>query len=290
MTSGVLIRSGCGRHCYNFVVTGSLVRALDLRDIQQAMELSTAAGWNQTEQDWRRLIELQPDGCFAIEENGCVVATTTILFYGRDLAWIGMVLTHKDHQRRGLARKLMETALETARARGVRCVKLDATDQGEPLYRSLGFQVEQQVERWRREPAPLEQLDFYGIIDPHDHGLDRKAFGADRQVFLNSLFGTGNSVGSSDGYAITRPGTRARYFGPCVARDAGLAELLARVVIAPHAGEPWFWDLLPKNPHVKGMADGLGFRRVRELQRMFWGENVRGDDSLVFAIAGFEAG
>src|SRR5204862_8294464 len=110
-----------------------------------------------------------------------------------------------------------------------------------------------------------------------------------RRRFLQYLFGSGNRVDSRYGSAISRPGARARCFGPCVARDAGVAELLARVVIAPNADEPWFWDLLPANRHVEGMADGLGFRRVRELQRMFLGENVRGDDYLVYAVAGFEA-
>jgi hypothetical protein len=34
-----------------------------------------APGWNQTEEDWRNLLALEPEGCFAIEREGKVVAT-----------------------------------------------------------------------------------------------------------------------------------------------------------------------------------------------------------------------
>ena len=104
--------------------------------------------------DWERMITLEPLGCFGIEQEHRIVATTTLLTYDRDLAWVGMVLTHADYQRRGYARQLVTAALELAGARGIRSVKLDATDQGRPLYASLGFEDEQPIERWMRHPSP----------------------------------------------------------------------------------------------------------------------------------------
>ena len=130
-------------------------RFLTVADVDAAMQLSTAAGWNQTPEDWRRIIALEPEGCFGIDVDGQLVATATLLCFGQDLAWVGMVLTHRDHQRKGLARTLMRAAIDTARRRGVRCIKLDATDQGRPLYSSLGFVDEQPIERWRTESIPL---------------------------------------------------------------------------------------------------------------------------------------
>jgi hypothetical protein len=43
------------------------VRLLTAHDIPQALELSSGAGWNQTSEDWRTLIELEPESCFAME-------------------------------------------------------------------------------------------------------------------------------------------------------------------------------------------------------------------------------
>src|ERR1700730_7094689 len=103
----------------------SPVRLLTPSDIPQAMLLKNAEGWNQTEQDWHRLLELSPDGCFGIEHEDKLVATTTTTSYGRELAWIGMVITAPEFRGRGLATRLLTAALEFLDARQIRCVKLD---------------------------------------------------------------------------------------------------------------------------------------------------------------------
>src|SRR5262245_43062166 len=111
-----------------------MVHRLTYEDVAAAFELSEAAGWNQTQQDWRRLLALEPEGCFGCECDGRLVATSTLLCHGPELAWLGMVLTHPDYRRRGFAAQLVEAALVLAQRRGIASVKLDATDQGRPLY------------------------------------------------------------------------------------------------------------------------------------------------------------
>jgi hypothetical protein len=54
--------------------------------------------------------------------------------------------------------------------------------------------------------------------------------------------------------------------------------------------EPWFWDLLPANAAAVELATEFGFAPVRRLVRMVRGERLRGDDTMVYAIAGFEFG
>jgi hypothetical protein len=230
------------------------------------------------------LIELEPDACFGGEEDGRLVATATLLSHGAELAWIGMVLTHADYQRRGFARTLMNRALETARFRGIRSIKLDATDQGRPLYASLGFNDEQPVERWYR-PATSGAETRFRAGGEIRWGLDRQAFGADRSRFLRSL-GPPDAA-TAEGYVMSRPGARARYLGPCVARTADTAaELIASVL----TGEAWFWDLLPRNAAAKELALAFGFEPARHLVRMRFGESVATREDRVFALAGFEAG
>jgi GNAT superfamily N-acetyltransferase len=278
-------------------------------DIEDALVLSDAAGWNQTAEDWSRLISLEPENCYSVEEDGRVVATSTLLVHSRDLAWVGMVLTHPDYRKRGHARRLLDMALARARELGIRSVKLDATPEGEPIYRSLGFEAEQAIERWRRDAGAVEALPIGEGEIPFE--LDQDAFGTDRSRFLRALeWGRMAScapvVNRRSGrvanppqvsnlphkaaYALHRPGRRAWYFGPCVSRTPAEAELLAAATVAQHPDEPWFWDILPANEPARDMAVRLGFRPVRKLARMWLGENVRGDDSLVYATAGFEAG
>lgn len=265
------------------------MRLLTEADIPQACELSAAAGWNQTPADWERMLALEPFGCFGVEVDERLVATTTLLTYGRDMAWIGMVLTHADYQRRGFARLLVTAALELAGARGIRCVKLDATDQGRPLYASLGFEDEQPIERWVREPGALmpEALDSAPEQGHIDEREDRLAFGVDRLRFIETL-GTPLSVDKA--YVLDRPGARAHYLGPCVARNTRTAHRLIGAALGANLKSTWFWDLLPSNPAAVALAYDFAFKPVRRLTRMVRGEPIRGEDSMVFAIAGFEAG
>jgi GNAT superfamily N-acetyltransferase len=262
------------------------MRLLTLADVPAACELSASAGWNQMPSDWERMITLEPLGCFCIEQDDRLVATTTLLAYGCDLAWVGMVLTHADYQRRGYARLLVTAALELAAVRDIRTVKLDATDQGRPLYESLGFTEEQPIERWLGHPkidtpagaefgpSPLFQLDL-------------AAFGADRSRFLNTL---GRSMIVGGAFAMKRAGAHSHYLGPCTARGTDSAAHVIRGVLATEPEAPWLWDILPANEPARALAEQLGFQPVRRLTRMVRGPSLRGDESMVYAIAGFEAG
>src|SRR5437879_10706099 len=151
------------------------------------MRLKEAAGWNQTAADWQRVLGLEPDGCFAIECDGQVRATTTAVCFGKELAWVGMVLTDTQYRGRGFARQLMEHALAHLREKRVAWIKLDATDMGRPLYERLGFREEGTVERWIRPAGVVPQsTGAVGRFDL-DTALDRQAFGADRSGLLRGL-------------------------------------------------------------------------------------------------------
>jgi len=266
------------------------IRCLESFDIPAAMRLKEAAGWNQTGQDWERLLELEPEGCFGLEQDGVLAATATAVTYGEDLAWIGMVLTLPEFRGRGIARRLMERAMAFADSRGVAAVGLDATDMGIALYRQFGFAAAGTVERWERSRSAGAVVS--GDVGPweQDADLDRAAFGTDRSRLLVSLAGWEAASIPGLGYGIGRPGSKAVYFGPCVAGSAGDADRLLRWFLARHPSEPVYWDILQGNREATRLASQYGFRPVRQLTRMFRGRVIQGDESLVFAIAGLEYG
>lgn len=258
------------------------------------MRLKDAAGWNQTEQDWRNVMAVEPAGCFGVECEGTLAATGTAVRFGRELAWIGMVLTHPDYRRRGLARRLMEHAIGYLEREGVEWIKLDATDMGRPLYEQLGFVAECGVERWARPPGECQ-----GVAPDRDaelpFDLDREAFGACRAPLLRLLAESGPVAVHREGYAMGRAGTKAAYFGPSVARRYETARDLLGWFLSRHAGETVYWDLLPANAAAKGLAEEFGFAPLRRLVRMARpGARERRplvhNDGCVFAIAGFEYG
>jgi GNAT superfamily N-acetyltransferase len=260
-------------------------RRLEQRDIPEALSLSTASGWNQTAEDWRLLLELNPESCLAVEQDGVLAATTTLVCYGRRLGWVGMVLTKAEFRRRGLARLLLARVLAMADAMGVETLGLDATEQGKALYEQFGFRARAAIERWYRPGRPVEGTGAKGTGEMEARGdLDLRAFGADRSQLLGKL---GTSRAAHDGYVFERPGNRAHYIGPCVAETPEAArDLIAEVT--HQAGV--FWDLFPGHPHAADVARELGFERQRTLTRMMRGAPLESDTSLVYGIAGFELG
>ena len=282
-------------------------------DGPQALALSQAVGWNQTPADWSLVIEMNPEGCFAVECDGSVVATTSTIRYGTGLAWIGMVLTHPEFRGRGYARALMGRALD--HLKDVQTVKLDATEMGAPLYRKLGFVDECAIERWIRPPQPSAPADADGFIPQLE--VDQQAFGADRSALLHRLAefeaasistvvqaGSLRAVWQTALSCLHAPGRvtnppqaaslhhtafamgRGNRFGPCVSRSKEAAEKLAQWFLGRHPNEEVLWDLFPEN----NLAQSFGFELSRRLTRMTRGRNLRDDHSLIYAGAGFEFG
>jgi len=257
------------------------------------MRLNDAAGWNQKEKDWQRVISLEPGGCFGLIADGVLVSTATSICYGDELAWIGMVLTDPAWRGRGFARRLMERTVEFLRSRGVAWIKLDATDMGRPLYLKLGFEDEAPVERWMAtaQSVPLVELPAY---EPAP-ALDREAFGADRSTLLASLASEQAVSIPGEGFAMERPGARADYFGPCVCQSPEAARKFLLWFLSRHAGKTVAWDILPANTGAVELAREFGFERRRELVRMVSpgpsaSRPLEHNDSRVFAIAAFEYG
>jgi GNAT superfamily N-acetyltransferase len=278
------------------------IRLLARSDLDFADSLRAIAGWNQTLDDWNRFLTLDPASCFVAEHNGNRAGTAVVMIYGAEVAWIGMILVHPDFRRRGIGRFLMEHCLGHLRERGVRCVKLDASPFGKPLYEQLGFREEWGLSCWvsggatalpggNNRVRECTSSDLGKIV-----ALDAKVFGAARADLLRLLFQQSaarivlESDGGLTGFGFMRRGSQANQIGPVAALDpeAGtqiLGGLLARAdgnacAWIPHVNEPAMaWakesNLLPK----------------RNLTRMFLRENaVPGSPQFVYAIAGPDLG
>jgi GNAT superfamily N-acetyltransferase len=268
-----------------------ILRKLTVADVPAAMALSTEAGWNQTVDDWRMLIELSPQGCLAVEIDGEIASTATLTCYGTRLAWVGMVLTRIKHRGRGYAMRLLKESLRVADELGIESVKLDATDLGQPLYEKLGFRAEQSVERWwraghenaRPKPAPEAVARDWQVTD-------RNAFGVDRTALLEKLAHRHAPLTIDDSYLLTRAGREISYLGPSVCDSPATARKLMQHALQNPSPGGWFWDLMVDNKPAVSLAQDLGFAPKRHLLRMVRGKDVRGNEGSVYALAGFELG
>lgn len=278
------------------------IRRLTENDLVAAMRLKELAHWNQTESDWRRLLRLEPRGCFAGCLNGRIIASITTTTYGKELAWIGMVIVDPEYRRQGIATQLMGAGLDYLKERGIATVKLDATPAGRPAYQALDFVEETLVERWEgvARSAPVKNPEVVSSVSPMLlHALDRQAFGADRSRLLNLLVADSCAPplalttrnGQSKGFALARCGTAASYIGPLVAADGETALALLDVMLDRLAGGKVYIDFHTGFCTGSAALVERGFVKQRDLIRMRYGEeNKVGTSDFVFAIAGPEIG
>lgn len=267
------------------------IRTLLDSDLAFGHELSRLAGWNQTPRDWARFLSLAPQGCFLAEVDGVAAGTATTTTYGKELAWIGMVLVHPDFRRRGIGTSLLERAIRHLREeRGVTCVRLDATPEGKPLYEGLGFRSEWGLRRWVkevRESSPNPSPPSTGKFSEPSLELDLAAFGANRFELLQSLQqgSSGCVILEEGGFGLMRPGERANYLGPVtVATPAEAERIVSNLLESCAPGATVFWDIPDPNEAAIRLAERWGFRPVRVLTRMWLGERAIQQDPL--AIAG----
>ena len=277
------------------------ISTLEESDVPAALELQSLAGWNQTANDWKRVLRLDRAGSFAARLDGRLVGTTTTLGFGHDLAWIGMVLVHPDFRGRGLGRQLMEAALEHLQRQGVATVKLDATPAGKPLYEKLGFETELAIQRWEgvatRRAAVGAREARDGFLDAV-RALDLSAFGLDRSGVMSALVDDAHvaplTIGADDtprAFALARPGLRADYVGPLVAGDPGDALTLVDAMHARLAGKRVYMDVSREFALDDDALTSRGLVRQRDLHRMRLGvPSGLGTSPLVMAIAGPELG
>jgi len=276
------------------------IRPLLDSDLPAALRLKELAQWNQTEDDWKRLLRLEPNGCFCATSNGSVVGTATTTIYGSELAWIGMVLVDPEHRRKGIATRLMEAAMNYLAGAGVATIKLDATPSGKPIYQRLDFSEECLVERWAGTGLKSSSSGASPAVSRQGEmlALDQEAFGTDRARLLKMLMNESwmeprqtNDGDATTGFAMARPGTVANYVGPVIARDANVARNLLDEMRGQLMGQPVYIDLNTDFVHGRQILYERGFTKQRDLIRMSYGKRTdAGTSQLVFAIAGPELG
>jgi ribosomal protein S18 acetylase RimI-like enzyme len=275
-------------------------RALRPSDLPAAQGLSQAAGWNQTQADWRGYLAFEPDGCLVAEIGGRLAGTATCIRYGDAVGWIGMVLVHPDHRRRGLGTELLARTIRYLTGRGARSVRLDATPAGRAVYLPLGFRDEYGVARFEgAATGPLPGADPFMDADlPRAADLDEEAFGVRRLGVLSELsrrdpalsFVT-RSGGGISGFAIAREGREAVQLGPFASRDPAAAERLFSAVVSAAGGRRVFLDVPAPNVEAAAIVARHGFRVQRSFTRMVLGEGgPAGRSELVFGTSGAEKG
>jgi GNAT superfamily N-acetyltransferase len=277
---------------------------IDPAHAEAVWPLSIEAGWNQNVADWRFM--LGAGRGFGLRgADGTWQASSLVLPLGQKLAWISMVLVTKDRRRGGVGTGLLKRCIDEIRGSDA-VAGLDATEQGRPIYLTLGFKDLYEIARWHlgavraTVPAPsgvtLRPLVFADI--PRLALYDRPLTGMERPTLLAHLTtrlpaGAWVAETASEklaGYVLGREGRTAHSIGPVVADS----EDIALALIAKAAGSvpaPFILDVPKAHRKLTAWLEGQGAVSPRGYMRMTLGTAKGLDDPAhVFALAGPELG
>ena len=281
--------------------TGTL-RVMTEADIPFGMKLKNITKWNQLPADWKRFIDLEPEGCFvAVDETGEDVGTVSTTTYGTKLAWIGMVLVPPERRRQGIGSALLKRSMQYCVDKKIEVVGLDATPMGNKLYLTLGFTCDFALER-RQGTGRAVASKGVEKMTPADlaalTAFDAPIFGVPRPGVLNLLYHdypdlawVARSGEHITGYVMMRPGFNAHQIGPWIASDAATAEELFKAALNAVPGKPVFLDAVVPNAPAMAIVQKFGFELQRPFVRMFLGKNkYPADTNRMYAISGVEKG
>lgn len=264
------------------------LRRMTVADLAAAHELSSEQKWPHRIEDWEMLFGLGFG--YVVERDGDVIGTAMAWLYGDDAATLGMVIVSPKAQGMGLGRRLMEAVLGDL---GDRTVLLNATDEGAPLYRKLGFEPIRPVFQHQgaafavpmAELIPDERVRPLGAKDmPTLHGLARRATGMDRDTLLDALVPGAQGVvltrcNEPVGFALFRRFGRGYVVGPTVAPDTGGAKALISHWLGSNSGMFCRLDI-PEESGLGGWLDELGLPCVGRVMRMVRGSAPARDPSI----------
>lgn len=274
--------------------TQIVMRAMTGEDVHAAAELCIEQQWPHREEDIALFLSIG-EGIVA-EVDGRVVGTIMGWKFGESFATLGLVIVTSAMQGKGLGRKLMDAMLEHLTGR---TVILNATAEGLPLYRKLGFEELGVVCQHQAvapaqplvELRPGERVRPMGAADGEAlEALYARASGMERKAVLDAFQAEGSTVvlcreHEQTGFAVLRRFGRGWAIAPVIAPDLTGAKALIAHWLGTQSGSFCRLDI-PESSGLGPWLEELGLPEVGRVTVMALGPAPNIDDAIgTFAIA-----
>lgn len=226
-----------------------------LKDPQNGLSLSSSPqiGWDTTLQEWKRDITYSGHAYAikAINHNTStenIVGTITALFLDNKIRVMNMII-HPDHQRKGLATRLLEYLIKKIDPTNSLYLELEGSSMGKRLYEKFGFKTDYEVSSFWKIAEEIQEKTSISCLETEKElqevtALDTKAFGASRADLLKKISDVANKHilidkknDQVEGFVMYTPSYNGVRIGPWVHSDAGGAERLMKAAMQNIAKE-----------------------------------------------------
>lgn len=266
-------------------------------DTAFAHSLTEIEKWGYLEDDFKRLICFEPEGCFIAWKNQERVGMVTTTSYG-NYAFLGCLIVKQAERGQGIGERLMNHAVEFLKSRGAKTIELDGVFAAASLYRKLGFKDKYLSLRFRRKAQSGNDIVSPCSMDTIDEivNFDREKTGLNRERMIREYFNRPDALVLAvrregiGAYAIARPRSGGFFtIGPMVANGSANAEKLYDSIIEKSG----FDDLTIGVPEVNKDAIGILVRKAFQYGqpslRMYLGDK-RNYERYIFGIFSAEKG
>lgn len=278
---------------------GFLVRTMDRREVETAVDWAEQEGWNPGVHDAEAFYAADPGGFFLAELDGEPIGSVSVVNYGETFAFAGLYILKPEYRNRGYGSRLFAAGMAHA---GDRNVGGDGVVAMQEKYRMRsGFRLAYRNIRFEGTgggsepdgPVDLDEVGFEQLA-----AYDARHFPAPRPAFLASWIRQEGTVGravlaeSGDirGYGVIRRCRSGYKIGPLFADTPQIAEEIFLALSAQAAGEPVYLDTPEPNAAAVELARRHGMSPVFETGRIYTKAIPDLPISGIFGVTSFELG
>ena len=275
------------------------VEKMKTDDFPFAVQLANTMNWNMTVDDFKFIMNLEPQGCFVqFHGNERVGIATTISF--EKAGWFGNFIVKDDARGKGAGTLLLKHALNYLKSKNAETIGLYAYPQLVKFYQRFGFEPDSNFLVLKGKaaiPATQETLreaekgDIAEILY-----LDGKCFGTNRkklieQILLNEknfcFVSTENN--KIIGYVAAKVYDEMAEVGPlCHVNRQEAAVLLLKSILSRLKGLDVFMYVPKKEKSLLAMLREMGFEEDFRVVRMFLGSVIA--KNCIYAAESLERG
>lgn len=252
-------------------------------DLPTFLQLAGQEHWICDQWEFDFLLRLPVASCLVIRHHDLPRAFITALSYGHS-GWIGNLLVQPAYRRQGLARLLMQTAIDELDAAGVSSIWLTASDEGAPLYSSLGFRPVDRIERWAGTGSGMPPVAPRSGTLHTLNKMDALGWGSPRAALIAEKARLGQTWLNEGGFLIRQHTAQGMQIGPwCGTADAAEELFSAALAIAP--SNRCRLDLPTANNRASELVSAHNFTCQGTALLMGRGDTTGYDPRRLFALA-----
>lgn len=258
------------------------------KDIAFAVRITDTMNWNLTEQDFKFMMQLEPEGCFVLMHGAENIGITTTISFG-EVGWIGNVIVDESYRGKRAGSTIVEYAVNHLKSRGAKTIGLYSYKDKVDFYTRFNFKQDLEFTVLSGKASSLHTGTAASIRKAGKKemrkivGFDSFHFGASREKLLEKIANTRGNLcychmenGDFLGYVMAKVYNHYAEIGPlvCKRENGKTATTLLTAVLNSLGDCEVSMCLLKREEALINMLLDAGFKESFDVVRMFFGQLV----------------